>query len=60
MLNGTQRYARFCTATKKEGTEYVMMAATFLGPNEHWAEKWAVPKGKTAQQASPDLRRIQP
>ena len=60
MLNGTQRYARFCAATKKEGTEYVMMAATFLGPNEHWAEPWAVPKGKAGQQASLDLRRIQP
>lgn len=59
MLDGTQRYARFCTATKKEGTEYVMMAATFLGPNEHWAEPWTVPKGKAAQQPSLDLRRIQ-
>jgi len=57
VLAGAVRYARFCTATKKAGTEYVMMAATFLGPNEHWSELWIIPKGKAVQQ-SLDLRRI--
>ena len=37
------RYAAYCDATETTGTRYVKQAATFLGPDEHWREEWAVP-----------------
>lgn len=41
---GLVRYAAFCAATGKVGTEYVKQAATFFGPSdEAWAELWAIP-----------------
>jgi uncharacterized protein YdaU (DUF1376 family) len=40
---GVARYARYCTATGKVGTDYVKQAATFLGPGEHWREAYDVP-----------------
>ena len=41
---GAQRYAAFCDATGKTGTEYVMMAATFFGPEKHYENDWEIPK----------------
>ena len=38
---GVVRYARYVSATGKEGTEYVKQAATFFGPGEHWREPWS-------------------
>ncbi len=37
------RYAAYCDATGKTGTEYVKQASTFLGRDEHWREDWTVP-----------------
>lgn len=45
LLAGVQRYAAFCTATGKTGTEYVKQAQFWLGPRyEGWAQAWDVPK----------------
>lgn len=46
--DGVIRYARFCDATGKTGTEYVKQAATFFGPNEWYMEPWSIPQSKTA------------
>jgi hypothetical protein len=43
LLAGTRRYAAFIRATGKEGTEYVKQAASFFGPDGHWAEPWDAP-----------------
>ncbi|NKJ45850.1 hypothetical protein CIC12_03645 [Burkholderia sp. SG-MS1] len=43
MLAGTKRYAAFCAATGKVGTEYVKLASTFFGPARHFADEWALP-----------------
>ncbi len=43
MLAGVQRYAGYITATGKAGTEYVKQAATFFGPDHHFAESWTAP-----------------
>lgn len=45
MLAGVQRYARYCEATGKIGTEYVKQAATFLGRGEHFRELWVSANG---------------
>jgi len=48
MLAGVKRYAAFCEATGKVGTEYVQQGATFFGPGEHFLAAWDPPavKGK--------------
>ena len=40
MVDGARRYAEFCGTAGKIGTEYVMQAATFLGPELHFLEPW--------------------
>lgn len=49
MLAGVQRYARYCEATGKIGTEYVKQAATFFGRGEHFRELWASANGDGGQ-----------
>jgi hypothetical protein len=40
LAEGVQRYARFCNATNKSGTELVKQAATFFGPDKAFLETW--------------------
>ena len=47
MIDGARRYAEFCEAADKAGTEFVMQAATFLGPEQHFLEPWNPPPGKS-------------
>ena len=42
-LAGAKRYAAFCEATGKTGTEYVKQAASFLGPEKPFLEPWTIP-----------------
>lgn len=39
---GTERYAAYCRAVGKEGTDKVMQACRFYGPGRHWEEDWTV------------------
>ncbi len=48
LTDGIRRYAAFVRASGKEGTEFVKQAATFLGPDAHYAEAWAIPKPAVA------------
>ena len=48
MIAGARRYAQYCRATHKLGTEYVMQAATFYGPECHFLSPWDAPAGPTA------------
>lgn len=41
---GVKRYKAFCEATGKIGTEYIMQAATFFGPDRHFENQWEIPK----------------
>ena len=54
ILAGTQRYRAFVLETGKEGSEFVMQAATFVGPEKHFLESWELPatdsSGKTKGQ----------
>ena len=43
ILTGCERYSKFLTITGKIGTEYVQMAATFLGRNKGFLEHWRPP-----------------
>lgn len=42
LVAGVQRYARYIRSQGKEGTEFVMQAATFFGPDERWGEAYAL------------------
>ena len=46
ILDGARRYAAFVRAVGKEGTEYVMQAATFCGPDKRFLEAWEPPPSK--------------
>lgn len=47
MLAGVRRYATYCAATEKIGTEYVKQARTFLGRSRHYLETWDLPPAKS-------------
>ena len=54
------RYAAYCDATGKTGTEYVKQASTFLGRDEHWREDWTVPSenGPSPEQGYESGRKV--
>lgn len=41
---GLARYAEFCDKTAKTGSEFVMQAATFFGPDLRWQDEYELPK----------------
>jgi uncharacterized protein YdaU (DUF1376 family) len=43
IIEGTERYAKWCEATGKVRTEKVMQASTFLGPEKHFLADWELP-----------------
>lgn len=43
IIEGTERYAKWCEATGKVRTEHVMQASTFLGPEKHFLADWDLP-----------------
>jgi uncharacterized protein YdaU (DUF1376 family) len=43
IIEGAQRYAKYCEAAGKVGTEIVMHASTFLGPDKRYLEDFDVP-----------------
>lgn len=52
MLEGVRRYALHIRAKAKEGTEFVLQAATFFGPDKNFLESWEQPKHQS--QHAPD------
>jgi hypothetical protein len=55
LIAGTERYAAFCAATDKVGTEYVKQAATFFGPDRHYLEPWNPPATKSQAKQDANL-----
>ena len=47
IIEGARRYARFCHATNKIGTEKVMQAKTFCGPDKRFLEEFNPPAIRT-------------
>ena len=43
MLEGTERYRRFCDARGQTGTEFVMQASRFFGASKHFLEPFELP-----------------
>ena len=55
ILIGVKRYADFCDATGKTGTEFVMQAATFFGPDKHFENDWLIPAESSIPKENNDL-----
>lgn len=51
LIDGAARYARFCAAQGKLRTEYVLQAATFLGPNKQFLETWSLAETPATREA---------
>lgn len=47
IFDGASRYREYVNATGKGGTEYVMQAATFCGPELHFLKSWKPPPTKS-------------
>jgi hypothetical protein len=47
MHAGVERYAAWCQATGKTGTELVMQATRFLGPGKEYEHRWDLPAPET-------------
>lgn len=45
LIAGVRRYAAWCAAEHKIGSEFVLQAATFFGPDNRWSEDWAASNG---------------
>jgi uncharacterized protein YdaU (DUF1376 family) len=43
LLEGARRYRMYCDAAGKSGTEYVMHASTFCGPDKGFTQEWEIP-----------------
>ena len=54
MIDGAKRYARWCDATEKTGTEIVKHAATFLGQQEGWDTAWTITESDHAKRDEAD------
>jgi hypothetical protein len=46
MTEGVRRYQVYCRETGKIGTEYVLQAATFFGPDRRFLEPFDLPATK--------------
>ena len=56
LIEGAQRYARYCLNAQKIGTEFVKQAATFLGPGKHFLEPFTL--AAKVETAMEKLRRV--
>lgn len=48
ILEGVRRYAAYCVATDKIGTDFVKQLRTFLGKSRYYLEPWTVPRAAGA------------
>lgn len=55
LFEGLRKYKKYCDATGKTGTEFVMQAATFFGPDKHYENDWTIPKPKADPYAKPEI-----
>lgn len=53
MIEGVKRYAAFCTATGKVGTEVVMRRSTFFGPDKPYEQDFAIPQARVNGRSHP-------
>jgi hypothetical protein len=55
MIDGALRYAAYCRASQKTGTEFVKQACTFLGPDKPFLLPWSPPPSKAQVQQDSNI-----
>jgi uncharacterized protein YdaU (DUF1376 family) len=55
ILAGAKRYADFIRDTGKAGTEFVLQAATFLGPDKRFRDEWDKPSKGNGQDTGEEI-----
>lgn len=55
LMTATRNYADYCRRVGKEGTETVLMAQTFYGPNDRWKAYLETKTAVTAPKREPSL-----
>lgn len=55
ILDGARRYSAYCTRTDKTGTDFVMQATRFCGPNKEFEEEWKSEPGPAAPESTADV-----
>ena len=58
MSAGVERYALWCHATDKTGTDLVMQASRFFGPGHEYENLWDVPRETLLIRVPHDLDRL--
>jgi hypothetical protein len=56
LVAGLTRYAAYLAHEGKIGTEYVLQAATFLGPDRRYEDPWDIAASVDAEQAAAEAR----
>lgn len=56
LLDGARRYRVACDADRSTGTRFVLQAATFFGPDEHFLAEWAPESGDREDPRDADVR----
>jgi hypothetical protein len=62
-ISGAERYAAYCESAGKLNTEFVMQAATFLGPDKPFLQDWKpaeTPKSRAAEKRATEEAREWP
>ena len=59
ILAGLNRYRACKAAQNTIGTEYIMLAATFFGPDEHFLEEWQAPEKKIKESLAEKAKRLE-
>lgn len=59
ILDGAGRYSEFCRASGKTGTEFVLQAATFLGPGKGFEQPWTLGAGIAAPDYSALVKKLE-
>lgn len=54
MVAGVQRYAAYCQATERTGTQFVQQAATFFGPDLHFENDFDIPPQAAGRKSTAD------
>ena len=59
LQHGAERYAAYCEATEKVGTEYVKQAVSWLSPKfEGWAQDWGAPATKNPSWVDDEIGKL--
>lgn len=55
LIDAAYRYRAYCDATDRTGTEFVLQAATFCGPDKRYQDPWNIPATKSERKQDKNI-----